>query len=113
MKHMPRPTIVCLCGSTRFYKEYALAQNRETMAGRIVLTVGSTFCSDGELFADLSEIEKKSIKEMLDWLHKCKIRMSDEILVLNVDGYVGESTASEIAYAKELGKHIRYLEAIR
>ena len=48
---MQKPIIVCLCGSTRFYKAYAKIQLEETLAGRIVLTVGSTFCSDDELIA--------------------------------------------------------------
>ena len=51
-------------------------------------------------------------KEMLDDMHKRKIDMADEIFVVNVDGYIGESTKSEITYAKETGKKINYLENI-
>jgi hypothetical protein len=49
-------------------------------------------------------------KEMLDDMHKRKIDMADEIFVINVGGYIGSSTKSEIAYAKETGKPVHYLE---
>ncbi len=48
---------------------------------------------------------------MLDDMHKRKIDMADEIFVINVGGYVGDSTRSEIAYAEAHGKPVRYLEA--
>lgn len=51
-------------------------------------------------------------KIALDELHKRKIDLADEVYVLNVGGYIGESTKSEIQYAKEIRKRIRYLEAI-
>ena len=47
---------------------------------------------------------------MLDDMHKRKIDMADEIYVINVGGYVGESTRSEIEYAKANGKTVGYLE---
>jgi hypothetical protein len=47
---------------------------------------------------------------MLDDMHKRKIDMADEIFVINVHGYIGESTRSEIEYAKRTGKTVRYLE---
>ena len=46
-------------------------------------------------------------------MHKRKIDMADEIFVINVDGYIGESTKSEIEYAKAVGKNISYLENIK
>jgi hypothetical protein len=49
-------------------------------------------------------------KKKLDELHKRKIDQADEVLVLNVGGYIGSSTQSEIDYAREKGKRIRYLE---
>ena len=49
-------------------------------------------------------------KEMLDDMHKRKIDMADEIFVINVDEYIGESTNSEIEYAKMTGKKVNYLE---
>jgi hypothetical protein len=49
---------------------------------------------------------------MLDDMHKRKIDMADEIYVINVGGYIGNSTRSEIEYAKLTGKPILYLEPI-
>ena len=108
---MQKPIIVCLCGSTRFYKAYAKAQLEETLAGRIVLTVGSTTQSDGELMASAENSEEMKAKiKVAQELHFHKIEMADEILVLNVGGYVGESTKDEIEFARMLGKKIRWLE---
>jgi hypothetical protein len=98
------PTIVCLCGSTRFKQAFQDAQLSETMAGKIVLTVGCFMHSDSELNITLEQ------KLALDELHKRKIDLADEVLVLNVGGYIGESTRSEIAYTLALGMPVRYLE---
>jgi len=105
-----RPTIVTLCGSTKFKDVFLRAQCDETIAGKIVLTVGFFLHSDPDALGPLSEEELNSLKSKLDALHFQKIRMSDEILVLNVNGYVGESTGREIAYAYWLGKDIRWYE---
>jgi len=105
-----RPTIVCLCGSTRFSHAFREANLRETLAGRIVLTIGCDMKTDGELFADLDETAIERIKADLDELHKRKIDLADEILVLNVGGYIGDSTRSEVAYALAAGKAVRWLE---
>lgn len=107
---MSKPTIVCLCGSTRFSDAFAKANFNETLAGRIVLTIGCDLKSDAELFNHLSEAKLIEIKTRLDELHKRKIDLADEVLVLNVGGYIGNSTRSEIAYAIEHGKRIRWLE---
>ena len=101
-KEMPR--IVCLCGSTRFWKTFQEASLKETMEGRIVLSVGAATASDKDHGITPEQ------KIMLDELHKRKIDLADEILVLNVGGYIGESTRSEIEYAKVLKMPIRYLE---
>lgn len=103
-------TIVTLCGSTRFKDAFSRAQFDETMKGNIVLTIGTAWHSDEELFANYSEAERQEIKQKLDALHFEKIEMSDEILVLNIGGYVGESTKREINHAWKLDKHIRWLE---
>jgi len=104
-----KPIIVCLCGSTRFYLEFQDANYQETMAGRIVLSVG--FFPHNQRKAHGRKIEyTKEQKEMLDELHKRKIDLADEILVLNVDGYIGESTRNEIKYAQNHFKQVRYLE---
>jgi hypothetical protein len=107
-----RPCIVCLCGSTRFWVEYHEANMRETMAGRIVLTVGS-FVHGPATTGAASGIHQHVTSEqkaMLDQLHLRKIDLADEVLILNVDGYIGESTKAEIQYAQAQRKVIRYLK---
>jgi hypothetical protein len=106
-----RPTVVCLCGSTRFYDVFQRANYEETMAGKIVLSVGfyphSTEQAHGETIGITPEQ-----KQVLDELHMRKIDLADEVLILNVGGYIGESTARELAYARFLGKVVRFLEVI-
>lgn len=103
------PTLVCLCGSTRFYAQFQAANYRETMAGRIVLSVGfyphATEQAHGETIGITPEQ-----KQALDELHLRKIDLADEVLVINVGGYIGESTAREISYAAQHGKRLRWLE---
>jgi len=106
----PRPIVVCLCGSTRFWREFQKAGLAETMAGRIVLSIGAASGTDDEHFGNLPRDEYNRVKAMLDELHVRKIDMADEILILNLGGYIGESTARELAYAQAHGKRIRYLE---
>lgn len=103
---MTRPAVVCLCGSTRFHEAYAQANLDETLAGKIVLTVGCMTRSDAELGIE----QDSDTKAKLDQLHLRKIEMCDEILVLNVDGYVGESTWGELCHAVGLLKRVRFLE---
>lgn len=95
-----RPTVVCLCGSTRFVEQFMDAYAKETDAGKIVLTVGRFKPWHGW------DAEKK---KKLDELHLHKIDLADEVLILDVGGYIGESTARELAYAIEHGKKIRKL----
>jgi nucleoside 2-deoxyribosyltransferase len=52
-------------------------------------------------------------KAALDELHLRKIELADEVLVLNVNGYVGESTRREISYAEQLGKPVHWLEPVK
>jgi len=104
-----KPVIVTLCGSTKFKDEFVSANLRETLKGKIVLSIGCDTKTDDDIFGHLSEEEFKKTKEKLDWLHKRKIDISDEILVLDVNGYIGESTKGEIDHAKSCNKRIRYL----
>lgn len=99
-----RPLIVCLCGSTRFFEAFQKANYDETLAGHIVLSIGCDTKSDAGL--GITEDQKK----MLDELHKRKIDLADEVLVLNVGGYIGSSTRGEIEYARAHDKPIRWLE---
>ena len=107
-----KPKIVCLCGSTRFKDQFTEWQLRETLDGKIVLTIGCNMKSDTEIFGRLSPAELRLTKARLDILHFHKIALSDEILVLNVGGYIGESTEREIVYAESIGVDVRYLEPI-
>ena len=104
--HHPRPPIVCLCGSTRFTEAFGGMCLRETLAGKIVLTIGCNTKSDH----DLTHAGWSIDKEALDLLHLFKIDLADEVLFLNVEGYMGESTLRELEYARKLGKRIRFLE---
>ena len=98
--------IITLCGSTRFKDEFIKAQKDLTLQGNIVISVG--------LFGHSGDVEAwdGQTKTMLDDMHKCKIDLADEIFVINVGGYIGKSTASEIQYAHEHGKKIHYLEPL-
>ena len=98
--------IITLCGSIKFKDEFMKVQEKLTLDGNIVLTPN--------FFNGIKkdEIDEKT-KKMLDEMHKQKIDMSDEIYVINVGGYIGESTKNEIEYAKAKGKKIFYLEGIK
>lgn len=130
----PRPIITCLCGSTRFWKEYAKVNfDLTTHHNRIVLSVGFyprvetiTVVKDGCMGPQEVKIDTIDMTQTgnsaehlgitgekkieLDNLHKEKIRLADEIYVINVGGYVGDSTKSEIEFAMKCGKTIHWLE---
>ncbi|MFJ4879939.1 hypothetical protein ACIP93_32695 [Streptomyces sp. NPDC088745] len=105
-----RPTVVTLCGSTAFWNELAEANFRETAAGRVVLAPGIDMKKAHPLWAEPAAAEQ--LKLALDALHRWKIRACDEVLIVNVDGYVGDSTRAEIAYAHQLGRPVRYTEPV-
>ena len=103
--------VVTLCGSTRFKDAFVAAQKRLTLAGNIVISVGLFGHSeDNEVWEAMDEGALTKAKEMLDDMHKRKIDMADGIFVINVGGYIGESTRSEIEYAIAHGKNVEYLE---
>ena len=99
--------IVTLCGSTRFREHFEAEQRRLTLAGCIVISVGLFGHLEGLDFG--TDDEPSETKVMLDAMHKAKIRMADSIRVIDVDGYIGISTRSEIDYAESLGKPVTYL----
>ncbi len=101
-----RPSIVCLCGSTRFMAQFFEEGWELTLRGHIVLSVG--VCKHAQDHG--AEALGQDVAEQLDELHKRKIDLADWIVVLNVGGYVGNSTASEIEYAIQHGKPINWLE---
>ena len=103
--------VITLCGSTRFKDQFMEAQKKLTLEGNIVISVGLFGHSgDSEVWENMDEGTLTKTKEMLDDIHKRKIDMSDEIFVINVGGYIGDSTRSEIEYALAHGKKVRYLE---
>ena len=97
--------VITLCGSIRFKDAFLETQKRLTLEGNIVISVG--------LFGHScdNEVWTEGTKEMLDDMHRAKISMADEVFVINVGGYIGSSTRSEIEYAKATGKPVRYLES--
>lgn len=103
--------VITLCGSTKFKDEFLKAQKDLTLKGNIVISVGLFGHSgDSEVWENMDEGTLTKTKEMLDDMHKRKIDMADEIFVINVNGYIGDSTKSEIEYAIKTGKKVNYLE---
>ncbi len=96
--------VITLCGSTKFKDAFMEAQKRLTLEGNIVISVGM-FGHSGD-----DEVWTEGTQAMLDDMHKRKIDMADEIYVINVGGYIGESTKSEIEYARKNGKEVQFLE---
>ncbi|MEH0557335.1 hypothetical protein [Streptomyces sp. B21-101] len=103
---LPRPPIVVLCGSTRFWDALAEAALYETAAGRIVLAPGCNLKQPHPLWADPARADR--LKHVLGDLHLRKIDLADDVLIVNP----GDSTRREIAYAHSLGKPIRYTHPI-
>ena len=96
--------VITLCGSIRFKNEFMKVQEELTLDGNIVFIPN--------FFNNLKGEINKETKKMLDEMHRQKIDMSNEVYVINCGGYIGESTKSEIEYAKANGKMISYLEDI-
>ena len=99
--------IITLCGSTKFKEEFLREQKRLTLEGNIVLSVG-LFGHSGDI-----EVWNEGVKELMDDMHKRRIDLSDEIFVINKDGYKGSRTKSEIEYALKTNKIVRYMEEIK
>ena len=96
--------VITLCGSTRFKEQFVEVQKRLTLEGNIVISVG-LFGHSGD-----NEVWNEGTKVMLDRMHLAKIDLADEIFVINVDNYIGDSTRNEIAYAKSKDKRVNFLE---
>ena len=107
-----RKTVVCLCGSTRNPAAFQAAEIAETLADKIVLTVNCNTRQNPWVLAGKTQSEIDAIYAMLDEQHRQKIEMSDEVLILNVGGYIGESTQRELDHALKHNKRVRYLEAL-
>lgn len=99
--------VVTLCGSTRFESDFAAVNQRLTLEGCIVISLGMFSLpelADGGEAADMT-----ALRERLAQVHLQKIRMADEVYIIDPGGYLGESTRREIAHAESLGKPVRYL----
>ncbi len=89
---------ICLCGSTKFRNEYEAANKQLTLEGHVVLSVAG-FGHAGDTFTE-------GEKELLDLIHLQKILFCDAIYVIDVGGYIGDSTRREIKWAELNGKMI-------
>jgi hypothetical protein len=106
-----RPVIVCLCGSTRYWRTFQDASLRETMKGRIVLSIGAARGRDDDdptFGGFVPAADYDATKEQLDLLHLQKINLADEVLILNCDDYIGDSTKRELAHARQQRKVVRW-----
>ncbi|MCX5207616.1 hypothetical protein OG897_40205 [Streptomyces sp. NBC_00237] len=101
------PHIVVLCGSTRFWTEFQQVNARETAAGHIVLAPGCDLKRPHPLWATPAQAE--ALKPKLDVLHRQKILLADEVVVVAPGSYVGASTRSEIEYADKIGRPVRWI----
>jgi len=102
---MDRAKVISMCGSLKFMKEIMFHTERLELEGNCVLSIIYPTKEDKDAYAEHEHI-------LLDKLHKQKIDMSDGIFVVNISGYIGNSTRSEIEYAMYNGKEIMYLEEI-
>lgn len=93
--------IITVCGSLKFQQEMMRAAETLSLQGNCVLSVVYP--------ASPQKIYTQAEKEILGAMHKERIKLSDAVYIVNVEGYIGEQTKSEIAFAKALGKEILYL----
>jgi hypothetical protein len=99
--------VITLCGSTRFTDQMLIKQWELAKQGHVVMTwcvLPFTYLKDSRTHL----AEQEGLGDVMDMVHKKKIDLSDEILVINVDDYIGESTKSEILYAINTRKHVKY-----
>jgi hypothetical protein len=85
----------------RFKSDFETAVREESKKGNIVLSVS------GFSHEDLTKLTPEE-KEVFDALHLDKVRMADEVVVIDRDGYIGRSTAREIVYARSIGKPVTF-----
>lgn len=104
---MKKPEVVCFCGSTRFAEYFMIERWKLEKQG--IITLGINILPGGYFqYGDHHGAEQEGVKHIIDELHKRKIDLSDYVVILNVDGYIGDSTRNEIQYAESIGKPIKY-----
>lgn len=104
---MEKVKIITVCGSLRFYKEMMGITEKMELEGNCMLV--PVYNPSRPNKDDFTEEEAL----MLDKIHKERIKLADAILVVNVDGYIGNSTSKEIEYAKSLGKEVIYYTELK
>lgn len=104
--------IVCFCGSSRYVALMACLMWESEKQGNITLGLHLLPANYPGVAPD-HQAEHEGIKEHFDNLHRRKIDLADEVFIVNLNGYIGESTAGEIEYAKAKGKPIKYLEPVK
>ncbi len=101
--------IITLCGSTKFMQEYNEVNLELSLKDWVILTVGAFTHSDEELLKS-GKINEEA-KKKFDKLHMEKIGISQAIVVINKNGYIGESTTNELKHALKLGKKIYWYDS--
>ena len=102
------PEIICFCGSSRFISEMSVMMWEAEKMGKIALGLHLVPMEYAKCEHHLAE--SQGVAEQMDALHLKKIDLADRVFIVNVGGYIGESTRREIAYARERGKNITWLE---
>ncbi len=96
--------VITICGSMRYSKQMIkIAEELELKKGYAVIQC--VYNIDGQKYEGVDA-------SILDKIHRKKIDISDAIYVVNIDGYIGNSTKNEIEYAKNNGKKVIYHEKI-
>ena len=109
-----KPKIICICGSTRFADYHAIARWKYEQSGEYICLMinylPDWYAKEQGWKGNDHHGEQSGCKDVLDELHLRKIDLADSLFIVNLDGYIGESTRKEIEYAKSLNKPITYLE---
>lgn len=112
-----KPTIICICGSTRFADLHAIKRWEFEKEGKnicLMINYLPAWYAEASGWNGHDHFgESAGYKEALDELHLRKIDLADKVYVINYEGYIGESTKREIAYAKSKGKPIEYLKPLQ
>lgn len=98
--------IIAICGSLRFMKDLMRVAEAMELKGNCVLQVIYPVSKTKDEYTEQEN-------ELLDRMHKEKIKLADAILVVDIDGYIGNSTRSEIEFAESLGKEVIYYSKMR
>ena len=108
---MKKFKVVCFSGSSKFIDVMAVEMWKMERDGDVV-TLGCHLLPGWYLSASHHQAEIEGCATHMDEIHLAKIDMADELFVINVRGYIGDSTRQEIAYAESKGKPVNYLEPI-